>query len=414
MASSTEQTVRDQYESYPYPSRDPKDEKSRLIIGSPSHLDEINHFVFAGKRDFTQPFRALVAGGGTGDALIMLAQHLADAGAEQAEIIYLDLSTASREVAEARAAMRGLDHLITFKTGSLLDLEGLGPFDYIDCCGVLHHLPNPTEGFKSLAGALKPDGGIGLMVYGTLGRSGVYDGQAMMKILAGEADDGAGKVALTKKLLQSLPPTNHLRRNPLISDQFTSDAGIYDLLLHSTDRSYLVPELLQELEAADLRLISFIEPGRYDPALYIGDRDILSRLKDQPVSARASFAERLAGNMKKHILYCTHAANDEDTIARPGSPSMVPVFRDDAMRQKLKSAPPGAGFTGSLDGLEISKPLPPMASDILLLCDGKRTLDDIRKALPGSIDWFRFKPQFDAVYKIFGDFNLILLRHGAD
>ena len=40
--------VQDQYDAYPYPARDPADERTRLITGSPSNLDEINHYVFAG------------------------------------------------------------------------------------------------------------------------------------------------------------------------------------------------------------------------------------------------------------------------------------------------------------------------------------------------------------------------------
>jgi hypothetical protein len=40
----------------------------------------------------------------------MLAQHLADAGCP-AEIVYLDLSTASRAVAEQRAKVRNLDNI---------------------------------------------------------------------------------------------------------------------------------------------------------------------------------------------------------------------------------------------------------------------------------------------------------------
>ncbi len=76
----SDEAVRAQYEAYPYPVRDPADEAKRLITGSPSHIDELNHYVFGGRRDFAKPFRALVAGGGTGDATIMLAQQLADAG----------------------------------------------------------------------------------------------------------------------------------------------------------------------------------------------------------------------------------------------------------------------------------------------------------------------------------------------
>ncbi len=83
--------VRRQYETYPYPERDPADEAKRLIEGSPSHPVEIDHFLYRGRRDWSQPFRALVAGGGTGDGLIMLAVKLADIGCP-AEITYLDLA----------------------------------------------------------------------------------------------------------------------------------------------------------------------------------------------------------------------------------------------------------------------------------------------------------------------------------
>ena len=35
--------VRDQYEAYPYPARDPRDEAKRLITGSPSFPVEMDH-----------------------------------------------------------------------------------------------------------------------------------------------------------------------------------------------------------------------------------------------------------------------------------------------------------------------------------------------------------------------------------
>src|SRR3546814_13117724 len=106
--------VREQYEAYPYPSRDPADEAKRLIVGSPSNLLEINHYLFAGRRDFRTPFRALIAGGGTGDATIMLAQQLADpAGAPgvPGEVVYPALSPGARSVAEAPPAARALAHI---------------------------------------------------------------------------------------------------------------------------------------------------------------------------------------------------------------------------------------------------------------------------------------------------------------
>ncbi|MEL6197117.1 MAG: class I SAM-dependent methyltransferase, partial [Pseudomonadota bacterium] len=177
-----------QYEVFPYPARDPGEEAARLIEGSPSHPVEIDHFLFAGKRDWSLPFRALVAGGGTGDGLVMLAQRLADIGCP-AEITYLDRSAAARAVAEARIAARGLS--ARFVTADLREAPQLataeGPFDYIDCCGVLHHLDDPDSGFQALAEAVSPQGGLGLMVYAPHGRTGVYAMQAAFgTLLAGD------------------------------------------------------------------------------------------------------------------------------------------------------------------------------------------------------------------------------------
>ena len=57
-------TVKDQYEAYPYPERDPADEARRLITGSPSHPLEIDHFLFQGQRDWSHP--PARSGGGRG------------------------------------------------------------------------------------------------------------------------------------------------------------------------------------------------------------------------------------------------------------------------------------------------------------------------------------------------------------
>jgi hypothetical protein len=54
------ETVRAQYENYPYPPRDPTDQARRLVIGSPSHILEIDYLLFGGRRDFSEPSRAVM------------------------------------------------------------------------------------------------------------------------------------------------------------------------------------------------------------------------------------------------------------------------------------------------------------------------------------------------------------------
>lgn len=412
--------VRQQYELLPYPARDPREEAQRLIEGSPSHLLELNHYLYAGARDFAQPFRALVAGGGTGDGLIMLAQHLTDAGCP-AEVVYLDLSKASRAIAEQRAKVRGLGN-ITFVTGSLLDLPdlGLGSFDYIDCCGVLHHLADPPAGLAALGAALAPDGGMGIMVYGTLGRTGVYPMQAMLQTLASYAPAPAltatTQLATARDLMKQLPATNWLRRNPAIGDHLAGgDAGLADLLLHPQDRAYSVPELADVVRGAGFEIAAFIEPWRYDPASYLTDPSLLHRLERLDPIARASFAEQLAGNLKRHIVYLVRKERAGISVARPDD-DMVPVLRagSAALAESLKGR---STLKVSIDGLEVRLQVPPHSAEILAAIDGKRTIAEIHHVIGGSVDSLRsrsaFKPAFERVYQTFNKLNRLFLRRGT-
>ncbi|WP_299396555.1 bifunctional 2-polyprenyl-6-hydroxyphenol methylase/3-demethylubiquinol 3-O-methyltransferase UbiG [Pelagibius sp.] len=416
--------VRDQYEAYPYPSRDPAEEARRLVVGSPSNLMEVNHYLYAGRRDFSRPFRALVAGGGTGDAAIMLAQQLSDAGqaggresgggaAGGGEVVYLDLSQSSRAIAEARAVARGLTNL-RFVTGSLLEAESLdlGVFDYIDCCGVLHHLADPAAGLAALSGLLKHDGGMGLMVYGTLGRNGVYPLQEMLRSLAGDRSL-ADQVALARRLLKTLPSSNLFARNPVLRDHSGSDAELVDLLLHSQDRAYLVEEVAALVEGAGLRLVSFIEPIRYDPATYVKDPVILKELSSLAPLERAAFAEKLAGNIKTHIFYASKN-QIEDTVAAPVGRDAIPCLRVLEGPQLAKAVQRDLTLKGEFDGLSLQFALPRLAPAILPWVDGQTSLGRIQETLQDldpRHDWASFKVQFDQLYGVLNGLNHLFIRY---
>lgn len=164
--------VQEHYQDYPYSFRDPDQEKEYLLATCGEFLGELNHFLYQGKENFNNNFRCLIAGSGTGDSTIYLAEQLKN---KNAEIIYLDFSKPSMEVAQKRAEVRGLKN-IKWINDSILNIPNLklGKFDYINCTGVLNHLANPDEDLKNLKDSLKPTGGMGLMVYAKYGHVPVF------------------------------------------------------------------------------------------------------------------------------------------------------------------------------------------------------------------------------------------------
>jgi SAM-dependent methyltransferase len=381
MNDATDRQLADQYEAYPYPKRDPGDEAKRLIVGSPSHLREIDYWVFGATRPSSQPLRALMAGGGTGDATIMLAQQMARLG-RAGQVTWLDRSGAALDIARARASARGLTNIV-WQQRSLLDLRasGLGPFDYIDCCGVLHHLPNPLEGLRALLSVLAPGGGLGLMVYAPYGRTGVYMVQEGLRMLAPAGEAPQARLDVARRVMRNLPPTHWLRQNRNFEDHITGgDAGLYDLLLNPRDQAFTVLQLDNLLTQAGLRVTCWVEPIRYDPIAMLPDARLRARLNAMSPTEGAAVAEALAGNMAVHIIYCVRAT-DPARGMDPFAKNAVPVCREVSGDALMRGIRPDGTLPVTFDGLSIPVALPPLASAILPLVDGIRNVAQIGEIL---------------------------------
>lgn len=411
MSGDRDDAVAAHYAAYPYPARDPADEKRRLIEGSPGRLPEIEHYLFQGRAP--RPFRALIAGGGSGDAAVMLSQHMTDRGLD-GEVVYLDLSEAARGVAEARAAARGLAN-IRFVTGSLLDARDLvgDGFDYVDCCGVLHHLDTPEAGLAALRSVLSDDGGMGVMVYGAHGRRGVYDMQAMADLLAPHDLAPAERLAAGKRLFAELPASNWLKRNPFVRDHLDGgDAGFYDLLLHARDRAYDVPGFDALVRSAGLAVVSYIEPALYEPETYLKDRNLLARAAAASPVERAALAENLAGVMSKHTAYLAPTARAATAAAVPNSPEFVPVLRD-VSGPKLAEAARAGRLTSEHMGIKLIRPTPRLAPAILRRIDGEANLGAIHgdiQAADSGLTWEKFQAAFEDLFHALAGLNMIWLR----
>lgn len=355
-SDTSSQQLQAMYESLPYPARDPEDERKRLVRTGLDFLPKISHYGFAGQLDPERPFRALIAGGGTGDSAIYLAEQLRS---RPAELVYVDFSRASMAIAQQRAAVRQLSN-IQFVHASLLALDELAlqPFDYINCSGVLHHLPDPLAGLCALRDQLKPEGVLGLMVYAQYGRTAIYQVQELMRLVAGQTDQPT-RLSLTWKMLDSLPETHWLKRSAELHTDHEryGDAGLADLFLNPIDRAYTVPELYEWLDQARLDLIAFADhPLAYQPEYYIQDPVLLSAVRKKTQREQQAIAELMSGTLIKHTFYAAKTARKPAAL----SDSVIPIaaigFDLEAVKRQLTSG--RAGSQAVLENPDNSVKLP--------------------------------------------------------
>jgi SAM-dependent methyltransferase len=415
--------VKAQYERQPYPPVDPLDEHRRLQRTWLEDLPMINHYCFGGRQGFDQGFRILVAGGGTGDATIFLAEQLR---ATNAEIVHLDLSKASIGLAQQRARIRGLAN-IRWVHDSILNIPGLdlGRFDYINCAGVLHHLADPDAGLRALKSVLLPHGAIALMVYGAIGRTGVYHMQQLLRLANAGCSEQA-QIGHAREVLKELPPGNwYLRAGDLYGDNDT-DAGIVDSLLHTQDRAYTIEEIHAWLgdEHGFTIELSDVNRGRfpYLPELTLGPgaRQLRARLPLMSERARHAMSELLMGDIVHHTMYLTPG----DAAKAPyGQADFIPFYFHEPLDPRVleqmfapkNGAPtllrhPALGLTAAVDA-------GPYGGQVLGLIDGMRTFGEIfdlvragaggRGPVPDNATLFA---GFAPVYALLNAIERLLLR----
>jgi ubiquinone/menaquinone biosynthesis C-methylase UbiE len=422
--------VREQYEELPYPERKPADEKKRLIVPFLSRLDNVNHHCFRGAQDFKN-FRVLVAGGGTGDAAICWAEQLRTM--ENAQVVYLDMSTASTGIAQQRAKIRRLEN-IEWINDSLLNLPslGLGKFDFIDCSGVLHHLKDPDAGLKALAAVLRPGGAISLMVYGKYGRTAVYMIQELMRLVNGEERNPRVKIRHTKEILKSLPNYHWLNESKQVGWSYSdaeNDAGVYDLFLHEQDRAYTILEVHDWLDRCALKMAS--EPGcaygqiDYLPETHIKDRELLNSIGKLPLKERQAIAEAVAAKITRHEIYAVHVGAGE-TVARIGDTNLVPwagMVNEDPYKRLGDLSHERRGpfeFTDDLlpDNTVIDIPGGKFITSILRSIDGRRSVAEVVEAVrshpkyAGEVpDRAAVMAEFEVLFTSLNRAHLMFLRH---
>jgi len=416
--------VRAQYEDFPFPLRDPRDESKRLVVTDQDSLGKLNHYCFAGRQSFGNGFRVLVAGGGTGDHTIFLAEQLRD---YDARVTYIDISRASMDIAKERGRIRQLNN-IEWHHGSLLDVASLGlaPFDVISCTGVLHHLPDPERGIKALRGVLAPQGAMSLMLYGRTGRLAVYAAQELMRLVNEGVDDPKVKAQHARALVQCLPESNWLLRGgdprKIQTDYLDDESNLYDVLLHEQDRAYSVPEIYAFLAGAQLELIEFTSffseppccPFMYDPLSWIVAPTVRAHVAKMSRPQRQAIAEAMNCVLTCHGFYAAPKAAER--VASPKEPDMVPYFFNfepgDLAQQFRRGAGRECGLEYRQNSIQFT--LGEYSADLFSEIDGSRSigelLDTVGRKVGGAVTQSGLWRDFLAFYQPLNTLDILLLR----
>jgi 2-polyprenyl-3-methyl-5-hydroxy-6-metoxy-1,4-benzoquinol methylase len=384
MSETVTDRVRAQYTELPFPPANPDDERRRLISTSFVHgLDRISDFCFERGLTLGQGIRVLVAGCGTGDAVVYLGEQLRDT---PSEIVSLDLSSTSLDIARQRCQLREIPN-IHWLQGSLLELDkaNVGTFDFIDCSGVLHHLEDPQAGLSALEKLLKPEGAMGLLVYGAHARKDIYQTQATLQA-ATVGMTRQEKIATARRFIlehpDSIPPETY-------QEVIGHDAALYDTLLHEQDEHpFTVPMVYNFLGGAGLRLAGFIDARfgssfSYDFRRYMPPTTYSHVASDLPVIQQQAWAEKLSQKIYHHTFYAVKQTNN----TQPIHPNMgrVPSFSI-GISQELRARIAAIALNNAgaelrvapiANGRDVAITLGRVATTLFRHLDGHLSLDDI-------------------------------------
>ncbi|GJM03714.1 MAG: hypothetical protein DHS20C08_22150 [Rhodomicrobium sp.] len=236
--NETSKAVKQQYEENPYPRW-----RTESIF-KPYHTDAI-------AKQYQKKNKVLIAGCGTGKH-ILTAFHVYP----NAKFTAIDISLASLSYAKRKLIEYELDKDVSLYQCDLLEVNKLkDEFDYIECCGVLHHIKEPPKGLKALVSKLRPGGRIKLALYSSTARQAILETRQFI--------EEQGYKPTRKDILDC---RNYLTNEYISGNKrfpihkwrdFYTLSECRDLLFHIQEHNYDLNEVEQLLDGANLRFDRF-------------------------------------------------------------------------------------------------------------------------------------------------------------
>jgi SAM-dependent methyltransferase len=165
-------------------------------------------------------------------------------------VLAVDLSLSSLCYAK-RKTPASLAEKIEYAQADILKLASIErTFDLIEASGVLHHLADPTAGWRVLLGLLRPGGFMHVGLYSELARRDIVAVRAFIR------EQGYRPTAddirrCRQDLLNS--PLNGVAK----ADDFFSTSECRDLLFHIQERRLTIPQIKSFISENGLKFLGF-------------------------------------------------------------------------------------------------------------------------------------------------------------
>jgi 2-polyprenyl-3-methyl-5-hydroxy-6-metoxy-1,4-benzoquinol methylase len=243
--------VRQQYEENPYPRWSKVFAENQALP-----VDQYIRMRFPGalyKAIGGNAPEVLIAGCGTGMHAIQRALQF-----RPANVLAIDLSLSSLSYAIRKTKELGLTNL-RYAQADILALDSKRTFDVVDSSGVLHHLKNPLDGWRRLAGLVRPGGLMHIGLYSAIARRDINVARGQLAQQGREYS--VQEVRHLRADIASRSEGDPLHNITRFSD-FFSMSECRDLLFHVQEHQFTIPQIAEFLGEAGFTFLGFETPAR--------------------------------------------------------------------------------------------------------------------------------------------------------
>ncbi|WP_343603003.1 class I SAM-dependent methyltransferase [Mycobacterium sp.] len=282
------------------------------------------HRILWPDREYKPDLDILIAGCGTNQAAVFAFSN------PDAKVVAVDVSQPSLDHQQYLKDKHGLWNLELH----LLPIEELptlgADFDLIVSTGVLHHMADPLAGMTALAGCLRPDGVIGVMLYAKYGRIGVEVLQSVFDDLGLRQDDAS--LHIVRDTLNQLAPEHPIQSYLKVARNLHNDAVLVDTFLHNRERSYTVDDCRELVTSAGLAFQGWLlNAPYYAHSLLAPSNGLLATINALPETKIWSIMERLYTTNACHFFTACRTDRPKERYAidfsAPACLDYIPMWR---------------------------------------------------------------------------------------